>query len=77
MSNNVPRGAARAVVAVGKNWTFPGSDEGGLRAAAIYTLIATALCRARHKAVYAARRTMPNALVFPSIRSDRHVISSA
>jgi hypothetical protein len=28
-------------------------------------------------AVYAARRTMPNALVFPSIRSDRHVISSA
>jgi transposase len=24
------------------------------------TLIMTALCRARHKAVYAARRTMPN-----------------
>ena len=30
-------------VAVGrKNWTFAGSDEGGRRAAAIYSLIATA-----------------------------------
>lgn len=30
-------------VAVGrKNWTFAGSDEGGRRAAAIYTLVATA-----------------------------------
>ena len=30
-------------VAVGRrNWTFAGSDEGGRRAAAIYTLIATA-----------------------------------
>jgi hypothetical protein len=28
-------------------------------------------------AVYAARRTMPNDLVFPRIRSDRHVIGSA
>jgi transposase len=25
-----------------KNWTFAGSDEGGRRAAALYTLIATA-----------------------------------
>jgi len=25
-----------------KNWTFAGSDEGGRRAAAIYTVIATA-----------------------------------
>ena len=25
-----------------KNWTFAGSDEGGRRAAAVYTLIATA-----------------------------------
>jgi hypothetical protein len=28
-------------------------------------------------AVYAARRTMPNGLVFPSIRGDGHVIGSA
>jgi transposase len=34
-----------------KNWTFAGSDAGGRRAAAIYTLIETALCRARHNAV--------------------------
>lgn len=30
-------------------------DSGGHRAAVIYTLIETALCRTRHKAVYAAR----------------------
>jgi transposase len=41
------------------------------------TLIMTALCRARHKQVYAARRTMPNALVFPSICGGRHMIGSA
>jgi len=41
MSNNAER--ALRVVAVGrKNWTFAGSDEGGRRAAAIYTLIQTA-----------------------------------
>ena len=60
-----------------KNWPFAGSDDGGQRAAAIYTLIETALCRARHKQVYAARRTMPNGLVFPRIHCDRHVIGSA
>ena len=43
-----------------KNYLFAGSDAGGERAAAAYTLVETALCRARHKAVYAARRTMPN-----------------
>jgi transposase len=43
-----------------KSWLFAGSDRGGQRAAAMYSLIVTALCRARHKAVYAARRTMPN-----------------
>ncbi len=32
----------RAVAVGRKNWTFAGSDEGGRRAAAIYTLIATA-----------------------------------
>jgi transposase len=40
MSNNA---AERELRAVGRrNWTFAGSDEGGRRAAAIYTLIATA-----------------------------------
>jgi len=60
MSNNAAERELRAVVVGRKNWTFAGSDEGGRRAAAIYTLIATCLCRARHRAVYAARQTMPN-----------------
>jgi hypothetical protein len=54
-----------------------GKTRTGRRAAAIYTLIETALCRARHKAVYAARRTMPNGVVFPRIRRDWHVIGLA
>lgn len=41
----------RAVAVGRKNWTFAGSDEGGRRAAIIYSLIATCLCRARHRAV--------------------------
>jgi transposase len=32
----------RAIAIGRRNWTFAGSDEGGRRAAAIYTLIATA-----------------------------------
>ena len=60
-----------------RTWLFAGSDVAAERAAAMYTLIETALCRARHKAVYAARRTMPNGLVFPRIHCDRHVIGSA
>jgi hypothetical protein len=53
------------------------SDEGGRRAAAIYTLINTMLCRMRHSAVYADCRTMPNGLVFPEIHRERRVIGSA
>jgi transposase len=52
--------ALRAVALGRKNWLFAGSDDGGERAAAIYTLLGTALCRMRHRAVHAARRTMPN-----------------
>jgi transposase len=33
----------RAVAVGTRNWTFAGSDTGGRRAAAIYTLIATAM----------------------------------
>jgi transposase len=42
MSNNAAERELRAVAIGRKNWTFAGSDEGGKRAAAIYTLIATA-----------------------------------
>jgi transposase len=42
MSNNAAEREVRAVALGRKNWTFAGSDEGGRRAAAVYTLIATA-----------------------------------
>ena len=42
LSNNTAERELRAVAVGRKNWTFAGSDEGGRRAAALYTLIATA-----------------------------------
>jgi transposase len=42
MSNNAAEREIRAVALGRHNWTFAGSDEGGRRAAAIYTLINTA-----------------------------------
>jgi transposase len=42
MSNNAAERELRAVAVGRKNWTFAGSDEGGRRAAAIYTLIQSA-----------------------------------
>ena len=42
MSNNAAEREMRAIALGRRNWTFAGSDEGGRRAAAIYTLIATA-----------------------------------
>ncbi len=41
MSNNAAERAVRAIAVGRKNWTFCGSDSGGRRAAAIYTLIET------------------------------------
>lgn len=42
ISNNAAERALRAIAVGRRNWTFAGSDEGGRRAAAIYTLIETA-----------------------------------
>jgi transposase len=42
MSNNAAEREIRAVALGRRNWTFAGSDEGGRRAAAIYTLVQTA-----------------------------------
>jgi transposase len=77
MTNNAAERAIRPLAVGRRNWTFAGSDAGGRRAAAMYTLIETALCRARHKAVYAARRTMPNGPVFFRVCPDRRVIEAA
>jgi len=60
LSNNAAERALRGIAVGRHNWTFAGSDDGARRAAAIYTLIETCLCRVRHKAVYADRRTMPS-----------------
>jgi transposase len=42
MTNNAAERSLRCVAVGRHNWTFAGSDEGGWRAAAIYTLIETA-----------------------------------
>lgn len=42
ISNNAAERELGTVAVGRRNWTFAGSDEGGRRAAAIYTLIATA-----------------------------------
>jgi transposase len=42
MSNNAAERILRCVAVGRRNWTFAGSDEGGRRAAAIYTLIESA-----------------------------------
>ncbi|HEX9627603.1 MAG TPA: IS66 family transposase [Acidiferrobacterales bacterium] len=42
MSNNAAERAVRGIAVGRRNWTFAGSDEGGRRAAAIYTLVETA-----------------------------------
>jgi len=42
LTNNAAERALRCVAVGRRNWTFCGSDRGGERAAAIYTLIATA-----------------------------------
>jgi transposase len=42
ISNNAAERALRGIAIGRRNWTFAGSDEGGRRAAAMYTLIETA-----------------------------------
>ena len=42
MTNNAAERELRTIAVGRRNWTFAGSDEGGRRAAALYTLIATA-----------------------------------
>jgi transposase len=46
LSNNAAERAVRGIAVGRRNWTFAGSDSGGRRAAAIYTLIET--CKLNH-----------------------------
>jgi hypothetical protein len=60
LSNNAAERGLRGIALGRKSWLFCGSDRGGERAAAMYSLIVTALCRARHNEEcfsLAARRT--------------------
>ena len=49
LSNNAAERALRGIALGRKSWLFCGSDRGGRRAAAMYSLIVTCLCRARHR----------------------------
>ncbi len=77
MDTNVVERAIRPNTLTRKNALFAGNDGGACHWAIAMTLIQTALCRERHSAVYAARRTMPNGLVFARIGRDRHIIGAA
>ena len=60
-----------------KAWLFAGSELAGQRAAIVMSLVQSALCRTRHRADYADRRTMPNGLASARIHRSRRVIGSA
>ncbi len=75
--NNAAERAMKPAVPGRKDFLLVGSEGVGKSAVIAYTLIETALCRARHRAVYAERRTMPNGLVFPRIHRERRWIGSA
>ena len=69
LTNNAAERSLRGLALGRKAWLFAGSDRGAERAAVIYSLIGTCLCRARHNAVYAGRRTMPSDGIFLSAGS--------
>jgi len=77
LTNNAAERQLRGIALGRKAWLFAGSDRGGERAAVMYTLIQTCLCRTRHRQVYAARRTMPSPVVFPRFFADRRLVGSA
>jgi transposase len=60
LDNNSVERAMRPVCLSRKNSLFAGSDERGENWACLASLIETALCRARHRAVYAECQTMPS-----------------
>jgi acylphosphatase len=53
--NNGAENAIRPFVLGRKNWMFSASVKGVKASANLYSLIETALCRIRHRAVYAER----------------------
>lgn len=70
IDSNVVERTIRPIALNRKNALFAGSDGGGEHWATLASLVETALCRARHKAVYAGRRTMPSGRVFANLCRD-------
>jgi len=68
LSNNAAERAVRGIALGRKSWLFCGSDRGGERAAVMYSLIATALCRTRHSADYAERAAVTSATSLPRVQ---------
>ena len=62
IDNNRAERAVKAFVIGRKNWLFSNTANGANASAMLYSMIETALCRMRHKAVYTERKTMPNHL---------------
>ena len=67
ISNNRAERSIKPFVIGRKNWLFANTPKGALASAVIYSIIETALCRMRHRAVHAESRTMPSG--FLSIQS--------
>ncbi len=67
IDNNTVERTIRPIALNRKNALFAGHDVGAENWATIASLIETALCRARHNAVYADRRTMPINLLFANV----------
>jgi len=70
IDNNLAENAIRPFVLGRKNWLFSDSVRGVKASANLYSLIESALCRARHKQLYAEGRTMPKGSRFPSVCRD-------
>jgi transposase len=62
LDSNIVERSMRSVVLNRKNALFAGHDQGAENWACIASLVETCLCRARHRQVYAERRTMPSGL---------------
>ncbi|WP_234896094.1 IS66 family transposase, partial [Sinorhizobium meliloti] len=77
LDSNIVERAIRPQAITRKNSLFAGSDGGGRTWATIATLLQTALCRARHNAVYADRRTMPINQVFANVFGNIAMAQSA
>ena len=60
ISNVLAENAIRPMAVGRRNWLFSDTPKGAQGSATCYSLIETALCRIRHKAVHAEWKTMPN-----------------